>query len=49
MNYQSRMNAAKILIELENYDQATEILELLLDEEDQVVEVSILVLRENGK
>ena len=40
MSYPARMTAAKLLIEVTSYDIASEILELLLDEEDQVVEVS---------
>ena len=35
------MNTAKILIEVESYEVATEILELLLDEEDQIIQVLI--------
>jgi len=39
VSYPSRLTAAKLLVEVENYELASEILELLLDEEDEVVEV----------
>lgn len=43
VSYLSRMNAAKILIEVEKYDIASEILELLLEEEEEVIEVWYLL------
>ncbi|KAI0239735.1 putative RNA-directed DNA polymerase from transposon BS [Lamellibrachia satsuma] len=43
VSYPVRINATKILIELEEYDQASEVLELLLDEEDEVIEVWYLL------
>ncbi|KAK2177144.1 hypothetical protein NP493_616g01012 [Ridgeia piscesae] len=43
VSYPARINATKILIELEKYDDASEVLELLLDEEDEVVEVWYLL------
>lgn len=41
--YPARIGCCKTLIELENYEVASEILELLLDEDDQVVEVWYLL------
>jgi tetratricopeptide (TPR) repeat protein len=43
LSYPARINCAKTLIELENYEVASEILELLLDENDEVVEVWYLL------
>ncbi|KAK2143665.1 hypothetical protein LSH36_823g01024 [Paralvinella palmiformis] len=43
VNYPCRVNVVKTLIELGNYELSTEILELLLDEDDTVVEVWYLL------
>ncbi|XP_059828235.1 uncharacterized protein si:dkey-12j5.1 isoform X1 [Hypanus sabinus] len=41
--YESRITAAKLLIEVEEYETATEVLEGLLDEDDEVVQVWYLL------
>lgn len=43
VSYPARISCAKMLIELENFDVASEILEFLLDESDEVVEVWYLL------
>lgn len=43
LTYPARLTAARLLVEVESYELAAEILELLLDEEDQVVEVWYLL------
>lgn len=43
VSYPSRINAAKILIELESFDDASSVLEGLVEEDDQVVEVWYLL------
>lgn len=43
IGYPERINATKILIELKEYELSTEVLELLLDEDDNIVETWYLL------
>jgi Tfp pilus assembly protein PilF len=44
LTYDTRINTARILTEVQEYDKAADVLEQLLDEDDQVVVVSIAYL-----
>lgn len=43
LNYDSRINTSKLLIELEMFDEASEVLDGLIDEDDEVIEVWYLL------